>query len=603
MVHAVKSLVFSVLTRRERFQLSFLLLATVLLALFEIANVASVLPFLMVAANPQVIHTNPYLHYAYERLGFENVETFLVTLGLVVFTALAASNSFIALTMWAVHRFVWNCHRRLSVEMLERYLYRPYSFFITRNTATLRAFLLSEIHEATSGFLLPALVTCSKLIVALALILFLIAVRPVLALLISTVVGGAYLVIYRVVRARLDWIGKQRVAVNRERYHSTGEAFEGIKDVKLLGAEAFFADRFARASEQFARSQATAHLITILPRYAVEIVSLGAVILIALYAIAHEGMLEQLIPLLGLYAFAGYRLMPVVHQTFHNVASMRYNLPALRNLCEELAVVGEPVRPVVRGARVRPLEVRRSIELRNVTFTYPNASRPAIRNLNVTIPACSTVGLVGRTGSGKTTTADLVLGLLRPQEGQILVDGVPVGEENLRAWQASIGYVPQHIFLADATVARNIAFGLPEGEIDRAAVEEAARLANIHDFVVRELPAGYDTVVGERGVRLSGGQRQRIGIARALYRNPAVLVLDEATSALDNETEGAVMEAIRTLAGKKTIIIIAHRITTLRFCDAIYVLEDGEMVGEGSYTQLIRAGGDFRRMVAPVSRP
>jgi ABC-type multidrug transport system fused ATPase/permease subunit len=240
--------------------------------------------------------------------------------------------------------------------------------------------------------------------------------------------------------------------------------------------------------------------------------------------------------------------------------------------------------------------VEKSIELESIRFNYPNTETPAIHDLSLRIEAGTTVGLVGPTGCGKTTSVDILLGLLTPQRGRLLVDGDEITEENLRRWQVNLGYVPQQIYLSDSTLARNIAFGIPEHKIDLDAVERAARVANLHDFVVSELPEGYRTIVGERGVRLSGGQRQRVGIARAVYHNPAVLVLDEATSALDTVTETAVMDAIHNLAHEKTIIVIAHRITTVRECDNIYMLDKGRIVAEGTYDRLLKTSEHFRAL-------
>ncbi|MDX1429795.1 MAG: ATP-binding cassette domain-containing protein, partial [Rhodothermales bacterium] len=305
------------------------------------------------------------------------------------------------------------------------------------------------------------------------------------------------------------------------------------------------------------------------------------------------------LPIIGLYAFAGIRLFPATQTIYQNIARMRVGKPALDALYEDLNQQPQEAARIAESVRhldQTPL-LENALELRNISFRYPDSEWTAINGLSLRIDARTTVAFVGRTGSGKTTLSDIVLGLLHPVEGQVIVDGKEIGPENLRHWQSRIGYVPQDIFLSDDTVRNNIAFGLPDGEIDQEAVERAARLAELHDFVVSALPKGYDTMVGERGIRLSGGQRQRIGIARALFGDPDLLVLDEATSALDNMTERAVMDAVHNLARKKTIIMVAHRLSTVRDCDVIFLIEGGQLKAKGRYEELVEMSDQFRSMV------
>jgi ABC-type multidrug transport system fused ATPase/permease subunit len=307
---------------------------------------------------------------------------------------------------------------------------------------------------------------------------------------------------------------------------------------------------------------------------------------------AQSGSFASALPIIALYAFAGYRLMPALQQIYGAVTQLRFAGPALDALHADLMSL-QPAHP---NPSQDAIALNQAISLNQIQYRYPNAPHPALKNLSLRIPAKSTVGLVGATGSGKTTTVDLILGLLEAQEGTLAVDGQVITEHNKRAWQRKIGYVPQQIYLADDTVAANIAFGIQAKDIDQAAVERASKIANLHEFVVNELPQQYQTTVGERGVRLSGGQRQRIGIARALYHNPQVLILDEATSALDNLTEQAVMEAVHNLGHEITIILIAHRLSSVRQCDQIYLLERGEVKASGTYDQLTASSQQFKAM-------
>jgi ABC-type multidrug transport system fused ATPase/permease subunit len=304
------------------------------------------------------------------------------------------------------------------------------------------------------------------------------------------------------------------------------------------------------------------------------------------------------LPVLGVFGFAVLKMFPAVQNIYHSLTQIRFAAPMLAKLHGDLCGAGAAPATVPEAPLPAPLPLHRAITLEEVRFAYPGAARPSLDGLSLTIPVRSTVGLVGGTGAGKTTAVDLILGLLAPDTGQIRVDGVPMDAANRAAWQRSLGYVPQAIFLSDESVAANIAFGIPPEARDMAAVERAARLAELHDFILRDLPQGYDTPVGERGVRLSGGQRQRIGIARALYRDPAVLILDEATSALDNLTERAVMDAVANLAHAKTIIMIAHRLTTVKACDTIFLLEEGRLAAQGSFDELVARSETFRRMAS-----
>jgi ABC-type multidrug transport system fused ATPase/permease subunit len=421
-------------------------------------------------------------------------------------------------------------------------------------------------------------------------------VDPLLALVVFLVLGSAYGIVYAIVRRRLAVTGRKSIEAATQRYRLASDALHGIKEIKLLGIERQFCERYSGPSQQAARYEALGQAIANLPRYVLETVAFGGILLIVLYLLASKGGVGEALPLIALYALAGYRLMPALQQIFSALTQIRFNRFALDKLYDDMrssAVGGEqPANP--QDTRAVPLGDR--IELRGAGFSYPGADRSVISNLNLAIRANTTVGLAGQTGAGKTTIVDIILGLLPLTHGELIVDGVGIGYANVRQWRRNLGYVPQAIYLSDDTVASNIAFGLPPDQIDLVAVERAARAADIHDFVAGSLPSGYYTLVGERGVRLSGGQRQRIAIARALYRDPPVLVLDEATSALDGITEGVVMEAIQRFSGRKTIIVIAHRVTTLRTCDVIYLFDRGRVTAAGSYQDLLASNVHFRAM-------
>lgn len=577
--------VAGLLSRRERAHFGLLVAAVIVLAVFELSSIGAVLPFLAVAADPSTALQNHLLAAAYQAFGFRSPSGFLTALGLLAIAALVLSNAWMMLVRWAQHRFAFGRSHTIGVRLLKAYVSRPYRFFLLRNSATLGKNVLQEVEQVTQYVLMPAVSILARGVVAIAIVTFLFVFDPLLAALVTLVLGGAYGAVYWAVRRRLARTGDAQRRANQERFLSVNEAFGSIKEMKLRGHEQFFVNRFRSSSYDFARYRASMAIVGHLPRYVLEAVAFGGILLIAVILISKGGGLQSVIPVLGLYALAGYRLMPALQEVFHSFTKLRFGAAALENISRELGK--EKPAPDHNSA---DLTLSRRLQLSNIVFSYPETNTNVLDGISLEIRANTTVGIVGSTGSGKSTLLDLIAGLLKPQSGEILVDGVTLSASNIKAWQRTIGYVPQEIYLSDDTVARNIAFGWED--IDMSRVAKAALLANIHTFVESQLPRGYETRVGERGVRLSGGQRQRIGIARALYNEPSLLVLDEATSALDDETEEAVLAAVASLSGTRTILLIAHRLSTLRDCDAIYTVSGGQVTFVGDYSSMRAVDGE-----------
>lgn len=545
----------------------------------EVVGVASVVPFLAILGNPGLIETNYYLSILYKMMGFEQYRSFLIAIGLASILIIVVSASFRALTDFFIYRFSNFNHHSLSLRLLKKYLSQPYPFFLQRNNSSLSMTLLALVGKANM-FFLQGLQLVSATFVSISIALMLVAAAPLLAFILLAFFCGLYALIFRITRGFLTRISRSSTKANALRYKVSSDTFGGIKELKVLGRENAYLTAFSRPSIIYAEYESYNQILASTPRYVIEAAGFSSILLIAIYSICSGSEnLGQSLPILGLYAFGAQRLLPSLQTVYLSLSSMRFGLSSVETLLEDLNRP-ESKEDILEDT-ITPLRMTDSLQFRNLCFTYQNANFPALDNINFTISAGSSLGIIGSTGAGKTTLVDVLLGLLEASSGEIVVDNVPLNHERIRAWQKCIGYVPQNIFLADDSIINNIAFGIPEEEIDRTMVEKAASLANIHDFIMT-LPEGYQTHVGERGVRLSGGQRQRIGIARALYHNPDVLVFDEATSALDNATEAEVMRAIDGLAGTKTIIMIAHRLSTVKNCNTVLELNAGKIVYLGS---------------------
>lgn len=590
--------ILSLLNARERRQFQLLLVLFVFGACMEAAGVIVIVPFVTVVSNPDVINSNGPFGQVYRMFDFSNRHDFLEVLSIGVLAVVVIRIATNAAIQYAVLRFgeMRNCS--LSCRLLQRYLDRPYIWFSSRHTAELGRSVLSESAEVVNGAIVPAMQLLSYLCAACFVAGAVILMQPWVALTMAALIGSAYLLAYLATRNFLLRMGRGRIEANKERFRYSQDAIAGIKEIKVMGMEESCVRRFMGPAVRFGRFKVAGIMTGFLPRYIVEaVVFIGMVLLVVLQLRLGGAEFGVVAPVLGLYALAAYRLLPMVQQIFLTITKMRFSKPALDNFCGEMSAgngLEQGGGKLTVGAV--PIPLTTTLELQNVRFTYPDAERPALQGVTLSIPARATIGIVGATGAGKSTIVDIILGLVRPQEGRLCVDGREIRDSDVRGWQKSIGYVPQHIFLVDDTIAGNIAFASSVKQIDMAAVRRAARIADLHDFIEAELPKGYETMIGERGVRLSGGQRQRIGIARALYHDPSVLLLDEATSALDYLTERAVMEAIDNVGHHKTIVLISHRLTSVKACDTILMMERGRVIASGTYEDLIVRETKFREI-------
>ena len=592
-MQTIKKFLF-LLSPSERKRAGLLLLLILTMALLDMLGVASILPFMAVLTNPDIVNTNIILNKIFNSLeifGIENNQEFLFFLGVLVFILLVVSLLFKAFVTYVQVQFIQMRQYSLGKRLVTGYLQQPYSWFLNRNSADLGSTVLSEVSRVVGSGLKPFMALIASSMVAIAITILLIITDPKLALVVTISLGTAYGIVYKFIRSYLDRIGKESLISNELRFTAISESFGAAKEVKIGGLEETFIKRFSDSSKTFAKHSATSTVINQLPRFALEIVAFGGIMLIILYMMMQTGNFNKTLPIITLYAFAGYRLMPALQQIYASFTNLAFVGPALDALIEDLKNLKKPETNQDSGT----LLFDKMIKLKNVHYNYPNTARTALKDVSLTIPVKTSVGIIGPTGSGKTTIVDIILGLLEPQKGSIEVDEQIITPKNTRAWQRLIGYVPQHIYLSDDTIAANIAFGLNSEDINQDVIEKVSKIANLHKFVINELPNKYQTTIGERGVRLSGGERQRIGIARALYHNPKLLILDEATSSLDNETEKLVMESVNSLSKGLTIISIAHRLNTVKKCDIIFELENGRIIHQGDPDKLLGSDGTLKR--------
>ena len=581
------------LTPDERKKAVLLLLMIIVMALLDMIGVASILPFMAVLTNPSLIESNIILNFMFRTssaLGVENNQQFLFALGVLVFVTLLISLIFKALTHYVQVQFVHMSGYSIGNRLVIRYLHQPYSWFLTRHSADLGKTILSEVQQIISAGMYPLMELIAKSMVTIAIIALLIVADPQIALIAGFLLGGTYGFIFYFIRPYLNKIGSERLKHNQIRFTAVSEAFGAAKEIKVGGLEKTYVGVYSSSAKTFASNEASSKVVALLPRFVLEAIAFGGILLYILHTMGQKDTFISALPILSLYVFAGYRLMPALQQIYTSLTRLTFVGPSLDNLYNDI----KNLKPLIEDEDQSVLSFNKSIDLKNIHYNYPNTSRAALKNVSFTIPVKSTVGIVGATGSGKTTVVDIVLGLLEASDGTLEVDGKIITNKNARSWQRSIGYVPQHIYLSDDSVAANIAFGIDPKNINQSAVERAAKIANLHEFIKEELPQKYQTTIGERGIRLSGGQRQRIGIARALYHSPQVLILDEATSALDNQTEKGVMDAINNLSKNITTIIIAHRLSTVKNCYKIFLLEKGQLKNQGTFEELIKTNENFR---------
>ncbi len=571
------------LSQRRQRQFGLLTGLMLVSALAEVVSLGAVLPFIGVLTAPTRVLNHPLVADTAKALGIVSADQLVLPLTVAFVAAVMLAAVIRMLLLWVNTRLIFASGADLSVEAYRRTLYQPYAVHVARNSSEVISGITNKVNGAVFGVLLPLLTLVSSILLLVAVMLVLIAIDPMAASVAAIGFGVSYGLITWVTRRELYRNGRRVVCEQTQVIKALQEGLGGIRDVLLDGTQPTYCDIYSRADYSLRRAQGNNSFIAGSPRFAMEALGMSLIVALAYGLSRQAGGIVAVLPALGALALGAQRLLPALQMGYSAWVSMAANHASL---ADTLELLDQPLPAEALLPAPAPLPFQDAIRFHAVRFRYASAGPWVLDDINLSIPKGARVGFVGSTGSGKSTTMDLLMGMLMPTEGEILIDGRPITGNHLRAWQRSIAHVPQSIFLADTTLAENIAFGVPRASIDLQRVQAAARQAQIADFI-ESRPEGYDAFVGERGIRLSGGQRQRIGIARALYKQASVLVFDEATSALDNATEQSVMDAIEGLSRDLTILIVAHRLSTVEYCDRLYRFEQGRVVSEGSPTEML----------------
>jgi ABC-type multidrug transport system fused ATPase/permease subunit len=596
-VRSVLIQLWNLLEPRQKRRLVLLQFVSIFMAFSTVFGIAAVMPFFAVLGDPGIVERNEWLGWIWELLGRPEYGRFVTLLGIGLVASIALSGTFNLLGALAMTRFCFWVGNDFQVLLFSEYLQRDYLFHARTNSARLVNNTVQQVGWVLSGILQTGIVLVTSLLQILAIVAAIVVVNPRIAIGAAVLLGGAYALIYLLVRKRLLFYGEITAEQQAKQLKTLNEGFGGIKEITLLGTGNMFRRSFEKGCWRISRTQANAQVISQSPRFLLETLSVAGLVVTSLVLAVNTENLGGTMAQLTFLALATYRLLPALQGVFKSIATMRLRRAAFKRVADDIRQGREREAMESASAAVAPWHdrPRRSIRFEGLTFHYEAGGRPVLDGVDLEIPAGSTVAFVGASGSGKTTAIDVLLGLLTPDDGRLVVDGEEIVAERRRAWQGCLAYVPQQIFLTDGTIGENIAFGIDRRRIDRDRVTRCAEMASLGPLL-DELEAGLDTVIGERGVRLSGGQRQRIGIARALYRDAKVIVFDEATSALDGITEQEVMRSIDALHGERTVVLIAHRLTTVRNADIIFELEHGRIVRQGTYDELLATSDRFRKM-------
>ncbi len=587
---------FSFFSSAHKRKLLIIQLYIFLMAIAELLTVFSIVPFMAIISDPSILETNQIFLSAINFFNIESLQSNIIFyLGIMVVVAILLSTLISIVTVWFINVQAQKIGYELASSLYLNYMHQTWTFHTLNHSSKLTNKIMNEASRLTSHIITPILQINARLVVVLFIVGGLIIANPAVAISSVIIFSGVYLIIFYLIRRKLEKNGITLTREQEKRVKLINEGFGGIKDTLILGRQHFFIRRFFDASNQVAKAGAINQVFSQIPRYALEFLAFSGLVSIVLtFHIINDGNITSILPIVSLFAIAAFKLLPAFQILFSSISMIQGNISAIHSIKDDL--------DSFKNLEVRTdlniqdkLTFDHEITFHNISFSYPGKDLPALSNINMKFPKNHKIGMVGSSGAGKSTIIDILLGLILPSNGMIKIDDKELKQSSLRNFQNNIGFVPQSIFLADATILENIAFGLPIQQIDMEAIQRSILLARLSEFI-DSLPDGLNTMIGERGVQISGGQKQRISIARALYHDADLLVFDEATSALDGNTETSVMNEINNLAKSKTIVLVAHRISTVKTCDCIYFFENGRVIDSGKYSELIERNTSFKQM-------
>lgn len=571
------------------------LMLTILTAVIELMGIGALFPYIKILGQPELIHQNAKLAALYHFFHFKREDYFLIFSGVGIFILILTKACMSNANNYYQSKFSCRLNNRLAKFCLNSFLRMSYSEFINTNSAVLSKHLLVDVNSVIS-ILTSILTLMTDCVVAAALIGLMIWADPVLVLGVVAILGGFLWLSMATTKTRIRNLARDNERCNREAYRTAGESLSGLKEIKIYGVENYFIKRFLNWQEKLSRQTVEYNVISNIPGIAMNVMGFGVLLVILLYLIITKGNLVNILPTMGLIAVCVQRLLPSAARISSAITLVRRYKPSVFIVRDALTLLSSKNKAMDSiKAECQALSFREILSLKNVSYQYPGSEQYSLKNISLAIKKNTSIGIVGQSGAGKSTLVDVLLGLLPIQAGQICCDEVDISRYEHVALSNLIGYVPQQTFLIDGSIKENITFGIPENEINWAQLDRAIKVAQLEKFI-HELPKGLETPIGENGVKLSGGQRQRLGIARALYHDPEILIMDEATNALDSATENEFNESLLGLMREKTIIIIAHRLSSIQICDEIVQIEKGEIVERGSYDQLVRSSERFRHI-------
>lgn len=594
MFNLIKQL-FTLLTSNQRKHFYALQILVIVSSFVEILGVVSIIPFMALVGDMDQLQQDTIFSQIYQLSGISSEMYFVFLLGLGVLIMLFFSAIVSMFTTWKASMFASEIGAEISTRLFTHYLRQNWLFHTFGSSSKLTKNIATDASRVSGGILMPLMQMNARILFSIFMSLSIFIYDPIVGLIGFTIFAGAYFILFKMVRVRLQINGKTLSDVSGLRFRLINEGFGGIKDILLLGRDYDFVNRFKDTNQKLAYSLGTNQALSLVPRYFIELIAFSSIITLTLYLLAsHDGNLGIILPIISVYALATFRLLPAFQQIYVSLAAIKGNMASFESIKQDL-IESSKIQTTSNNSYQTNLNPMRKISLEDVSFTYPSKEAPTLNQINISISANSVVGIVGESGSGKSTLINILLGLIEPQEGLLKIDDTEINDKNRRSWQNTIGFVAQNIFLSEGTIYENVAFGIPRDKINLEQVQTALELAHLTELI-KSLEQGIHTKVGERGVQLSGGQRQRIGIARALYHEAQVLVFDEATSSLDGITEKMIIEAIHKFSGQKTIIMVAHRLKTVKKCDLIFFIDKGKLVDKGTFQELVDKNVHFKNL-------